>query len=200
MLGGIFCLSSCSNANKPLNPAREQKILETLQQRSHWWHQEHKWFVNNLKQHPNHPAKAQLPAIEKLLNHTHELVEYIERVKADLVRVIGKNKHPETGLPVHLNKKPEVGRFFKYFESEFHANYSLYYTQLNQQLTVARKPTVANRFGGANGLDNYEAAFGDTALIEALQTLVLLQIKAFEDARLLWKDAGFDHRNFEPAL
>ncbi len=183
-----------------MNPAREQKILETLQQRSHWWHQEHKWFVNNLKQHPNHPAKAQLPVIEKLLNHTYELVEYIERVKADLVRIVGKNKDPETGLPVHINRKHEVGRFFKYFESEFHANYSFFYTLLNRQLTAAHKPTVVNRFGGAYGLDNYETTFGDTALIEALQALVLLQIKAFEDAHLLWKDAGFDHRNFEPAL
>lgn len=197
--GTVLCLSSCGNGEKPLNSAREHKILKTLEQRSHWWHQEHKWFVNNLKQHPNHLAKAQLTTIEKLLQDTNELIEYIERVKADLVRIIGKNKDEKTGLPKFINKKPEVWRFFKYFESEFHANYSLYYTRLNQALATAHKPKVINRFGGVNGLENYENTFGDTALIEALQTLVLLQIKAFEDAHLLWKDAGFDHRNFEPA-
>ncbi len=199
ILYSLVGLSGCNNADQPLNADREHKILKTLEQRSHWWHQEHKWFVNNLKQHPNHSAKALLPALEKLLHDTDELIEYLERVKADLVRIIGKNKDAATGLPKQIGKKPEVWRFFKYFESEFHATYSLYYTRLNQYLSAAGKPKVANKFGGANGLENYETTFKNVALIEALQTLVLLQIKAFEDAHLLWKDAGFDHRGFAPA-
>lgn len=193
-----FCLWGCADKSVGFNPEREFKTLKSLEQYTHWWHQEHKWFLNSLQQHPNHPAKAKLPAIENLVNKTDDMVQYIERVKADLIRYVGKSVDPYTKMPVYLKKKSEVWLFFQHFEIKFHSSYALYNHHLNVYLKGEKKKLIANKFDGKSGKDYYEETFGNIYLIEALQILTLLQIEVFRNAQIIWESTGFAHRDFVP--
>lgn len=180
----------------PLRPVREFRILKSLEQHTQWWYRERKWYMSSFQKKGNNP-KA-FARTEKLMNHTDRLIQFVGRMKSDLIRYIGKGVDPNTKMPKEPEAQPRVKRFFNYFGKEFKARFDLYEQQILELTTPEQQAKTHNLIKDKEGKPYLKTYFNKATVMEALQILTLLQIKIFENEYEVWSQSGFKHRSFTP--
>lgn len=193
----LVSLTGCEESSvSVLKPVREFRILKSLEQHTQWWYRERKWYMSSFQKNGQNPKD--FARIEKLMNHTDRLIQFVGRMKSDLIRYIGKGVDPNTKMPKEPEAQPRVKRFFNYFGKEFKARFSLYEQQILELTTPAQQTKTHNLIKGKKGKSYLKTYFDKATVMEALQILTLLQIKIFENEHEIWSQSGFKHRSFTP--
>lgn len=187
-LGLIGCNKGSQST---LNAPQAHKVLKSLEIHTQWWYHERQWYLNSLRKQP---SKGDLASMERMMNKTDEVIQYIERLKADLTKYVGKGIDPATKMPRQLKNKRQVSQFFKYFEEEFHTKFSLYQHALRGYAPSAQKERLYNFSGQEEEQSFLQTHLAETNVIEALQALTLLQVKVFKNEYLIWGNTGFKYR------
>lgn len=191
-------LMGCDKGSQSvLNASQAQKVLKSLEMHTQWWYHERQWYLNSLRKRP---SKGDLAAMEGMMIKTDEIIQYIERLKADLTKYVGKGIDPATKMPRRLKNKRQVSQFFKYFEEEFHTKFSLYQHTLRDYASSAQKEQLYNFSGQEEDQSFLQTHLTQTNVIEALQALTLLQVKVFKNEYLIWGNTGFNYRDALPGL
>ncbi|OJJ14080.1 hypothetical protein BKI52_44665 [marine bacterium AO1-C] len=193
----LISLFSCEESTvSVLKPVREFRILKSLEQQNQWWYRERKWYMSSFQKQGNDPKT--FARLEKVMNHTNRYIQFIDRLKSDLIKYIGKGVDPNTKMPKDPEAKPQVKRFFEYFNKEFSTRFALYEQQMRAVTTPIQQANLRDILKGQEDQSYLATYFSNTTVVEALQVLTLLQIKVFENEHTIWEKSNFKHRDFVP--
>ena len=200
LFGILLILGSLGSCEKPspstLKPVREFRILKSLEQHNQWWYRERKWYMSSFQKEGNDPQT--FARTEKVMDYTNRYIQFIDRLKSDMVKYVGKGVDPNTKMPLNAEAKPQVERFFEYFGKEFSARFDLYEQQMQEVTTPAQQTQLRELLKGQADKSYLATYFVDITVVEALQVLTLLQVKVFENEHRIWGKSDFKHRNFMP--
>jgi len=201
LVGLFLVLGVLGSCEKPspvsvLKPVREFRILKSLEQYNQWWYRERKWHMSSFQKQGNDPQA--FARTEKMMNYTNRYIQFIDRLKSDLVKYIGKGVDPHTKMPKDPEAKPQVKRFFDYFKKEFKTRFALYEQQMREVTSPVQQANLKEILQGQGEKSYLKTYFMDATVVEALQLLTLLQIKVFENEQTIWSKANFKHRDFVP--